>query len=100
MRTPSTLGADFATVSLLGGAHAPNFLQTDASLSRLLNVLETDLRLEILRLGRLLDNAVKLIDLLECKPFGLVDHEPDEGDADEAERTPDLCSRSAWVRSS
>ena len=92
MRIPScfTPGAN-ATVSLLG-AHAPDFLQTDAGLSRLLNVLETDLRLEVLRFGLFLDNAVELIDLLERQSFGLVDHEPDEGDADEAEGTPDLRS--------
>ena len=78
------------TISLLRGAHAPDFLQADAGLSRLLNVLETDLRLEVLRLGRLLDNTVELIDLLERQSFCLVDHEPHESDADEAERAPDL----------
>jgi hypothetical protein len=75
MRLPSclTLASDSTTVSLLR-AHAPDFLQSNTTL-------------------RLLDNAVELVDLLQCKPFGLVDHEPDESDANEAERSPDLRSR-------
>ena len=87
--------AEFTAASLLRSTHAPNFLQSDAALRCLLNVLEADLRLELLRLGRLLDDAVELIDLFKSEPFGLVDHEPDEGDADEAERAPDLRLKSA-----
>jgi hypothetical protein len=66
-------------------AHLPDFLQTHATLRRLLDVLETDLRLKILRLGRLLDDTVELVDLLKGQAFRLVDKEPDESDTDETE---------------
>jgi hypothetical protein len=64
-------------------AHLSDFLQTHATLRRLLDVLETDLRLEILGLSRLLDDAVELVDLLKGQAFRLVDKEPNESDTDE-----------------
>ena len=58
-------------------------------ISDVLNVLEADGRHEALALPRLADLEVKLVDLLEGQTLGLVDHEVDEGDADEAEAAPD-----------
>jgi hypothetical protein len=57
--------------------------------SNILDVLEADGRDEALALPRLADLAVELVDLLEGQALGLVDHEVDEGDADEAEAAPD-----------
>lgn len=63
----------------------------------LLNILEGDGRNEARRLPCLGDLAVQLIDLLERKTLGLVDHCPDEEDADEAASTPDEEDLSAKV---
>jgi hypothetical protein len=57
--------------------------------SDVLDVLEADSRDEALALPRLADLAVELVDLLEGQALGLVDHEVDEGNADEAEAAPD-----------
>ena len=54
-----------------------------------LNILEADSRNEALALPRLVDLEVELVDLLEGQTLGLVDHEVDEGDTDEAEAAPD-----------
>lgn len=56
--------------------------QLAAAVAHLLNILEADLRPERLALPCLSNDAVELVDLLEGQTFGLVDHEPDEGDAD------------------
>ena len=58
-------------------------------IGNVLNILEADSRNEALALPRLADLEVKLVDLLEGQTLGLVDHEVDEGDADEAEAAPD-----------
>ena len=55
----------------------------------ILDILEGDRGNEARRLPRLGNLAVKLIDLLERKTLSLVDHSPDEEDADEAASTPD-----------
>jgi hypothetical protein len=55
----------------------------------ILNVLEADSGNKALALPRLADLEVELVDLLEGQTLGLVDHEVDEGDADEAEAAPD-----------
>lgn len=80
-------------------AHPPNFLETNPTFARMLNILEADLRLEVFRLGRFLHNAVQFVNLLECQAFRLVDHEPDEDDADEAEGAPDLRACQQWPES-
>ena len=54
-----------------------------------LDILEGDGRNEARRLPGLGALAVKLVDLLEGKTLGLVDHGPDEEDADEAASAPD-----------
>ncbi len=51
--------------------------------------MEADLWAERFRLPGLRDNTVELVDLLEGEALGLVDHEPHECDADEAEAAPD-----------
>lgn len=55
----------------------------------ILNILETNRGDETVRLPRLGDLGVEFVDLLERQALGLVDHEVDEGDADEAEAAPD-----------
>jgi hypothetical protein len=55
----------------------------------ILNVLERDGRDEARGLPRLADLAVELVDLLQRQTLGLVDHSPDEEDADEAASAPD-----------
>lgn len=55
----------------------------------ILDVLEGHSRNEALRLPCLVDLAVELVDLLEGKSLGLVDHGPHEEDTDEAASTPD-----------
>jgi hypothetical protein len=90
-KTPQTAnitGQSFCSIHTVGSLHArdahlPDFLQTHATLRRLLDVLETDLRLEILGLGCLLNDTVELVDLLEGQAFRLVDKEPNESDTDE-----------------
>ena len=67
-----------------------------------LDVLEGDSGHETLGLPCVGDLGVELVDLLEGKTLGLVDHAPDEEDADEAEATPDeedLCAKVgvAWA---
>jgi hypothetical protein len=54
----------------------------------ILNVLEGDGRDKSRRFPRLADFAVKLVNLLKRQTLGLVDHGPDEEDADEAASTP------------
>ena len=56
---------------------------------RVLHVLEGDGRHEALRFPGLVDLGIQLVDLLERKTLGLVDHGPDEEDADEAASAPD-----------
>ena len=68
-------------------------------IAHLLDVLERDLRAERLALPRLGDNAVELVDLLERQTLGLVDHEVDEGDADEAAGAPAALLAGVAVRS-
>ena len=58
-------------------------------IGNVLNILEADSRNEALALPRLVDLEVELVDLLKGQTLGLVDHEVDEGDADEAEAAPD-----------
>jgi hypothetical protein len=60
-----------------------------ARLGNILDVLEAESRNEALALPRLADLAVELVDLLEREALGLVDHEVDKGNADEAEASPD-----------
>lgn len=52
------------------------------------DLLEGHGRDEALGLPRLGDLGVQLVDLLEGETLGLVDHQVDEGNADEAEGTP------------
>jgi len=54
----------------------------------ILNILEADSGHKALALPRLVDLAVKLVDLLEGQTLSLVDHAPNECDADEAETAP------------
>jgi hypothetical protein len=63
-------------------------LPCTVGISDVLNVLEADSGHEALALPRLADLAVKLVDLLEGETLSLVDHEVDEGDANEAEAAP------------
>jgi hypothetical protein len=58
------------------------------AVSDIANVLEADSRYESLALPRLADLAVELVNLLQGQTLGLVDHGPDECDADEAEAAP------------
>ena len=58
--------------------------QTRPLLPGSLNITERQCRTESLALPRLVDRAVQLVDFLESEAFGLVDHVPDEGDAEEA----------------
>lgn len=58
-------------------------------IGNVLNILEADSGNEALALPRLVDLEVELVDLLEGQTLGLVDHEVDEGDADETEAAPD-----------
>lgn len=60
-----------------------------ASLTKFFDFLEGELGSEVLALAGLRNNAVQLVDLLEGKTLGLVDHEVNKGNADEAERSPD-----------
>jgi hypothetical protein len=64
-------------------AHLSDFLQTHTTLRRLLHVLETDLRLEILGLRCLLNDTVELVDLLKGQAFRLVDHKPNKSNTNE-----------------
>jgi hypothetical protein len=57
--------------------------QTRPLLPGSLNITERQCRTESLALPRLVDRAVQLVDFLESEAFGLVDHVPDEGDAEE-----------------
>jgi hypothetical protein len=54
-----------------------------------LNILERDGGNETRRLPRVGALSVELVDLLEGESLGLVDHGPDEEDADEAASAPD-----------
>jgi hypothetical protein len=58
-------------------------------LGNVLDILEAERGHEALALPRLVDFSVELVDLLEREALGLVDHEVDKGDADEAETAPD-----------
>ena len=60
-----------------------------AGTSDVLNLLERNCGHEAMALPRLGDLGVELVDLLEREALGLVDHGPDEEDADEAASTPD-----------
>jgi hypothetical protein len=81
----SVLGAPLAGSLGLGISQAHASVVT----VHILNVLERDGRNEARRLPRLADLAIELVDLLERETLGLIDHSPDEEDADEAASTPD-----------
>lgn len=76
---------------ILRNAHLPE-THLPASLAALLSstsVTEADLGAELLALPRLVHHLVQLIDLLERQTLGLVDHEPNEEEANAAESAPD-----------
>ena len=54
----------------------------------ILDILKANLGPELLTLPRLGANPKQLINFLKRQALRLVDHEPDKGDADEAERSP------------
>lgn len=58
-------------------------------LMQILHVLEGQARRKPRALPRVADLCVQLVDLLEREALGLVDHGPDEEDADEAAAAPD-----------
>lgn len=62
------------------------------------NILERDGGDKARRIPGLADLPVELVDLLERQALGLVDHSPDEEDADEAASTPDKEDLCAQVR--
>jgi hypothetical protein len=64
-------------------------IQAHTRLQLVIHISVRDLRNKALRLPSLIDDTVKLINLLESKTFGLVNHEPNESNADEAESSPD-----------
>lgn len=76
---------------ILRNAHLPE-THLPAALATLLSstsVTEADLGAELLALPGLVHHLVQLIDLLERQALGLVDHEPDEEEANAAEGAPD-----------
>jgi hypothetical protein len=62
--------------------------QAHTLLQFVVHISVRNLRNEVLGLPSLVDNTVKLIDLFKCETLGLVDHEPNECDANEAEGSP------------
>jgi hypothetical protein len=64
-------------------------IQAHTLLQLVIYISVRNLRNEALGLPCLVDNAVKLINLFERKTLSLVNHEPDESNADEAESSPD-----------
>jgi hypothetical protein len=52
-------------------------------------------RTELLAFPSFADDAVQLVDLFEGEAFGLIDHEVDEGNTDEAAGAPD---KEDWIR--
>jgi len=57
--------------------------------ARMCDILERNRRHKVSRLPSLIHFTVELINLLERKPFGLVDECPNEEDADETTAAPD-----------
>jgi len=64
-------------------------LRKTLSPGRLIHLRKMQRRPKLLALPRLAHNTIQLIDLFERQALGLVDEEPDEGDADEAAGAPD-----------
>ena len=85
------------TIDLASGAPPPLTLLSHLGHTKfpllalnLFNILEADHGSVLSTLPRFRHDTVEFVDLLQRKAFRLVDHEPDEGDADEAETAPDL----------
>lgn len=72
-------------LSNLSQRHLPASLLSRLGI-HIVDIHEADLRTELVALPGLSANTEELVDLLERETLGLVDHEPDEDDADPAEK--------------